>query len=255
MAVDLRRSVRELRSLIVTITPPGLRRQPLLASLKDLVAPLEDRGLDVDVAVTADEQELDAADRRPRAADRAGGSAQHPASRRRPPCRRAAALADDERVVLTVSDDGDGLRRRGRAPGGATAWAWTCSPAWPRSRAAGSRCARPPGDGTQLELVVPRRVPRAGAGVIRVLLVDDHPVVRRGLTDLHVRGRGHGRRRRPWRTAAEAAAAVREHRPDVVLMDLSMPRMHGTAGHARGARRRAGDPRRGAHLVRRGRLR
>jgi DNA-binding NarL/FixJ family response regulator len=63
--------------------------------------------------------------------------------------------------------------------------------------------------------------------MIRVLLVDDHPVVRRGLTDLL--------------SAVEditvvaavedgslAVAAVLEHRPDVVLMDLSMPRMHGT---------------------------
>jgi DNA-binding NarL/FixJ family response regulator len=63
--------------------------------------------------------------------------------------------------------------------------------------------------------------------VIRVLLVDDHPVVRRGLTDLlsavddiTVVG--------AVEDGADAAAAVLEHSPDVVLMDLSMPRMHGT---------------------------
>jgi len=63
--------------------------------------------------------------------------------------------------------------------------------------------------------------------VIRVLLVDDHPVVRRGLTDLlssveDVQVVG------AVEDGSEAVEAVREHRPDVVLMDLSMPRMHGT---------------------------
>ena len=62
--------------------------------------------------------------------------------------------------------------------------------------------------------------------VIRVLLADDHAVVRTGVSqllataeDLEVVG-----------TAAdgqEAVAMAREHHPDVVLMDLSMPSMTG----------------------------
>ncbi len=61
---------------------------------------------------------------------------------------------------------------------------------------------------------------------IRVLIVDDHSVVRRGLeqlleitTDIDVVGtasNGH-----------EAIASVGELRPDVVLMDLSMPELDG----------------------------
>jgi DNA-binding NarL/FixJ family response regulator len=64
--------------------------------------------------------------------------------------------------------------------------------------------------------------------VIRVLVVDDHPVVRSGLSgmlsvtdDISVVGEaGNG---------AEALALVESTLPDVVLMDLRMPRMDGVA--------------------------
>jgi DNA-binding NarL/FixJ family response regulator len=64
--------------------------------------------------------------------------------------------------------------------------------------------------------------------MIRVLVVDDHAMVREGLAsvlavdgDIHVVG-----------AAADGAQAVvlaREHTPDVVVMDLSMPVMDGVA--------------------------
>ena len=50
-ALDLRRWVRELRSLIVTVTPPALHSQGLVSSLTDLVAILEGRGLEVTLDV------------------------------------------------------------------------------------------------------------------------------------------------------------------------------------------------------------
>jgi DNA-binding NarL/FixJ family response regulator len=62
--------------------------------------------------------------------------------------------------------------------------------------------------------------------VIRVVVVDDHPVVRAGLRgmlaahpDIDVAGEAS--------SAAEAVAAVRAHEPDVVLMDLRMPATDG----------------------------
>lgn len=72
--------------------------------------------------------------------------------------------------------------------------------------------------------------------MIRVLIVDDHPVVRDGLRgvldgepDMTVVGEaGHG---------AEALARVGDAAPDVVLMDLRMPRVDGVAAtRALGAR-------------------
>jgi signal transduction histidine kinase len=53
-AVELRRWVRELRSLVVTITPPALHEQGLDASLSDLASTLEARGVSVSVQVPAD---------------------------------------------------------------------------------------------------------------------------------------------------------------------------------------------------------
>lgn len=62
--------------------------------------------------------------------------------------------------------------------------------------------------------------------MIRVLVVDDHPIVRRGLVDLLstaedievVAAAANG---------AEAVTRAAAERPDVVLMDLSMPGMDG----------------------------
>jgi len=61
---------------------------------------------------------------------------------------------------------------------------------------------------------------------IRVLIVDDHPVVRSGLRALLTEADG-------FEAAGEAQdgiaalAAIRQMRPDVVLMDLTMPKLSG----------------------------
>jgi len=57
--------------------------------------------------------------------------------------------------------------------------------------------------------------------VIRILLVDDHPVVRAGLRAL-VEGQDDLTVVAEAESLESALAAVEEHRPDVVLMDLSL---------------------------------
>lgn len=64
------------------------------------------------------------------------------------------------------------------------------------------------------------------AGIIRVLIADDHPVVCLGLLgiinvepDMTVVGQA--------RSGTQAVALARKHSPDVILMDLRMPEMNG----------------------------
>ena len=79
--------------------------------------------------------------------------------------------------------------------------------------------------------------------MIKVLIADDHPMMRSGLTqlleatdDLQVVGAATD--------GTEAVALDAEHRPDVVLMDISMPGLDGVE-----ATRRIIDARPGAHVV------
>jgi CheY-like chemotaxis protein len=61
---------------------------------------------------------------------------------------------------------------------------------------------------------------------IRVLIVDDHPVVRSGLRALLTEADGFEAAGEA-QDGIEALAAVRQMRPDVVLMDLTMPKLSG----------------------------
>src|SRR5882724_684502 len=68
--------------------------------------------------------------------------------------------------------------------------------------------------------------PIAGQARIRVLVADDHPVVRQGLManlkpqrDIIVVAEAND--------GVEALALIKEHSPDVVILDLRMPRMDG----------------------------
>src|SRR6516162_7702868 len=71
-----------------------------------------------------------------------------------------------------------------------------------------------------------KSLPMASQDKIRVLVADDHPVVRQGVManvkpqpDMTVVAEaGDG---------VEALALIKEHSPDVVLLDLRMPRMDG----------------------------
>jgi two-component system, NarL family, sensor kinase len=156
MAVDLRRSVRELRSLIVTITPPGLRRQPMLASLKDLVAPLEDRGLAVDVLVEDDDLVDEAVvDLVLRTAQEAVRNILRHAGADRATVR---FRADDALVELQISDDGGGFSP-GPHAGRRDSLGLDLLAGLAQQHGGTLEVHSTPGAGTRLDLRVPRRVP------------------------------------------------------------------------------------------------
>ena len=86
------------------------------------------------------------------------------------------------------------------------------------------------------------------AALIRVVIVDDHPLIRTGLTalldglaDIDVVGEAAN--------GEQAVEVVAARRPDVVLMDLSMPGTDGVAATRRRAGRAPGRPGAGADLV------
>jgi DNA-binding NarL/FixJ family response regulator len=66
----------------------------------------------------------------------------------------------------------------------------------------------------------------AEASPIRILVVDDHPVVRQGVAGL-VGGHPDMRVVAEASNGREAIQQFRAHHPDVVLMDLQMPEMNG----------------------------
>jgi signal transduction histidine kinase len=118
-AADLRRWIRELRSLVVTITPPALHAQGLAASLSDLAATLELRGLKAYVDV----RDADGLDEATEALlYRAAQEAVRNVVRHAGATTVSVTVAreDETDLVLRVRDDGRGIdandggaRRRG----------------------------------------------------------------------------------------------------------------------------------------------
>jgi PAS domain S-box-containing protein len=66
----------------------------------------------------------------------------------------------------------------------------------------------------------------SGSGSIRVLLVDDHQVMRQGLIRL-MNGKPNIELVGEAANGREAIEQARQHKPDVVIMDVSMPEMDG----------------------------
>jgi PAS domain S-box-containing protein len=145
-------------------------------------------------------------------------------------------LNSDETLCITVADHGVGFdpaKLVDRARGSQVGWGLFSI----RERVAllGGRLTieSAPGQGTRFRLIVPRghELAVATAGVasarpLRILIVDDHAAVRsafRGLLqerpELLVVGEGAN--------GIEAIAVAQAVRPDVILMDVSMPEMDG----------------------------
>ena len=69
-------------------------------------------------------------------------------------------------------------------------------------------------------------MPKQSGSKIRILIVDDHPVLREGLT-LIIESQADLKVVAEAGTGKEAVALFEEHLPDITLMDLGLPDIHG----------------------------
>lgn len=156
LAQDLRRSVRELRSLVVSITPPALRRQPLPEALRDLLTPLELRGvtarLDVPESLQLDEQTrellLRAAQEAVRNVARHAGAGTVSVS----------VVVSGDAVRLAVADDGQGFTP-GPGAGRADSVGLDLLTALVEEQLGRLEVSSSPGRGTTVTVTVPLRRP------------------------------------------------------------------------------------------------
>jgi signal transduction histidine kinase len=165
-AADLRRWVRELRSLVVTIVPPALHAQGLQPSLTDLAATMEGRG----IAVTVDADDVGLLDETTEALvyRAAQEGVRNVVRHAEATTVLLSVLRRGEEVVLTVRDDGRGraetsrdARRRGSV--GLDLLGRLVA-------AQGGRLAVDdvPGGGTELVVVLPADQPAAGTPAVAV---------------------------------------------------------------------------------------
>jgi signal transduction histidine kinase len=106
-AADTRQSIRELRTLLVEIYPPALRRAGLVAALSDLLAPLEARDISTRLDVPPDlELPTEAESVLYRVAQEA---IRNVASHAQAQNVRVHAARNDGRALLSVEDDGRGF--------------------------------------------------------------------------------------------------------------------------------------------------
>ena len=211
----LRQSVRDLRGLLVEIYPADLHRAGLGAALSDVVAGIDARGIRTELEVPAD---LDLPEQLEvlffRVAQEsirnvvAHAEREHAANPRRARQRPRHARGRGRRQRICPR------RRRRRERSLRPADARRPRPRRRRA-AAGRRQARA------------RDPDRArGPGVIRVMVVEDHALVRAGLEEL-LSGAEDIEVVGVAADGAEAIALVGDVGPDVVLMDLSMPIVDG----------------------------
>ena len=216
-AAETRETIRELRTLLVDIYPPTLQRSGLLAAMNDLVAPLRAAGIAVTLDVPEDLQLPSGteallyrvAQEALRNARTHGEPTTWSSPSRCTPARRCSA----SRTTAVGSAPTTGMtapRRPLRA----------APDARPRRP-----CRRHPA-GALIPGAWDPRPPGGAADVIRLLIADDHPLVRdalanllAGAEDIDVVGvTADGR---------EAVSVALETDPDVVLMDLEMPELNG----------------------------
>ena len=240
-----RASLDQIRATVAALRTDERGTDPALAGSADLAA-LVDEYRRAGLAIEAD---VAPAAARPRGPDGHGPAPHRPggARQRGPPRarqrRRSLTVAAATRTGCACAWSTTAGRRPARPPAPGHFGHRRHARAGPGPRRPARRRARPPTAGGSRPGC--RRSPatarRRGAVVIRVLIVDDQPVVRAGVA--RILGPDDG-----FEVVAECddgdevVDAVAAHQPDVVLMDVRMRRVDGVTATAAPASARATTP-------------
>lgn len=132
---------------------------------------------------------------------------------------------DDEFVQAVVEDHGVGFEYRGPERRKGSHFGMMIMRERAEQVGGSVEVESAPSKGTRITVRLPRNLSAEGALIARVLLVDDHPLFMDGLRNMLVtRGvRVIGMAR----DGQEALELARSLRPDIILMDINMPRMNG----------------------------
>jgi signal transduction histidine kinase len=154
-AGEARRSMRELRTLLVDLYPPALERAGLGAALSDLVAPLAAERVEVELDV---ESELDLPHEKVPILYRAAQEAlRNTIAHAEASHVRVSATRQDGRAVLSVEDDGKGfdVRASERSRGARPRFGLRMLADLARDAGGDLSVDSRPGDGTRVRIEIP----------------------------------------------------------------------------------------------------
>ena len=233
-----RECLEDARRLVLNLKPPFLERSSLDQALAREMETLESTGIQVRFSVTGSPVNL------PSEAEMAVYRiAQEACANVRKHARASRIIATldygPEQVRLTIADNGIGFQPASVPEAGGSGH-FGLAGARQRAQAAGGvvHIESAPGRGATLLVEFPiagraaSEVPhgdderRRGDAPIRVLLVDDHPLVRHGLREIL----GHSPEIEVAGEAGDAGDAlemIRSLQPDVVVVDVQLPGMSG----------------------------
>ncbi len=249
-----RKALEDTRRAVQGLAPPSLEQLTLTAALTEEARLfVADMGIEAPFIAVGDEQPLTGEQRLAllRIAQEALNNARKHSHAQR--VRIGLQFAGDS-VVLMIDDDGAGFEASSRpAPGVAGGYGLFGMEERARLLGGDVQIDSTPGWGTRIRATLPYRRMREAVelpapqvtsyahsaivpyrpenteGALRVLIADDHAIVRQGLRDI-LEAQGSVIVVGEAENGAQAAERAAELQPDVVLMDLQMPEVDGLEG-------------------------
>jgi PAS domain S-box-containing protein len=252
-------SLTASRSLTVELSPPILYEAGLRGGLEWLSREMNDKhAIDIEVQADPAAEPTDEASRLflfQATRELLFNVAKHARAER---AQVRLAKTDNQEILIEVRDQGVGMRPEGLEAGIGTTHGFGLFSVRERLTLLGGRTEieSAPGQGTRIAIILPcapappavpdrpppvlqadaphelaparqkRRSSRAKSQQLRILLADDHPIVRKGMVDL-LRDRPEFEVVGEASNGYKAVELARQTHPDVILMDVTMPGLSG----------------------------